>query len=204
MPMKLNLGLSKKIGQPNYGSLGASCHLELELDQSIVADPDGFQDRVRRTFTVCRQAVDDELGRRSFGAAGESTARVQSASIGGDSVNGANGTSTNGHHDNGYHRYDLRATHRQMDYAEQLAGQIKGLGIPRLESLVGNLYGKPIGDLSSVEASELIDVLKDIKTGKIDLATAPQWSNALTIELLCRDSSAERTSGVWADSSPSR
>ena len=68
MAMKLNVGLNKKLGLPDYGSLGASCHLELELDQSILQDPDGFQERVRRTFNACRQAVDDELARRSPGA----------------------------------------------------------------------------------------------------------------------------------------
>ncbi|MGZ0174755.1 MAG: hypothetical protein ACKVHE_35095 [Planctomycetales bacterium] len=31
MPMKLNVGLSRKIGEPNFGSRGASVNLELEL-----------------------------------------------------------------------------------------------------------------------------------------------------------------------------
>ena len=36
MPLRLNVGLSKKIGQPDYGSLGATCHVEVELDGSLV------------------------------------------------------------------------------------------------------------------------------------------------------------------------
>ena len=32
MPMKLNVGVSRKVGLPDYGSVGASCNLELELD----------------------------------------------------------------------------------------------------------------------------------------------------------------------------
>ena len=43
MPIKLSLGLSKKIGQPDYGSLGASCHVELELGEHALAErPGGF------------------------------------------------------------------------------------------------------------------------------------------------------------------
>ena len=36
MPLTLNVGLSKKIGQPDYGSLGASCNLAVELDANLL------------------------------------------------------------------------------------------------------------------------------------------------------------------------
>ena len=36
MPMKLNVGVSRKVGLPNYGSVGASCNLELELDATLL------------------------------------------------------------------------------------------------------------------------------------------------------------------------
>lgn len=62
MPMKVQLGLAKKIGQPDYGSLGASCNIELELDGGLLFnDLDGLQQKVRAAYTACRQAVDDEL-----------------------------------------------------------------------------------------------------------------------------------------------
>src|SRR4051812_39387338 len=32
MPLQLNVGFQQKKGLPRYGSLGASCHLEVELD----------------------------------------------------------------------------------------------------------------------------------------------------------------------------
>ena len=42
MPMKLNVGVSRKVGLPDYGSVGASCNLELELDSGMLdRDLDG-------------------------------------------------------------------------------------------------------------------------------------------------------------------
>jgi hypothetical protein len=147
---------------PDYWSLGASCHLEVELDHSLVtSDPDGFQERVRRTFAVCRQAVDGELARRHDSNECSDTAAATAANSGG----AANGNG-NGHH-NGH-----RASQKQLDYAHQLAGQIKGLGVRRLETLANKMFGKPLADLASLDASGLIDVLKDIKAGKIQLGDA--------------------------------
>lgn len=64
MPLKLNVGLSKKIGLPNYGSLGASCHLEIELDAQLFArDRNEFDQQVQQAFDACSHAVQEELVR---------------------------------------------------------------------------------------------------------------------------------------------
>ena len=53
--------LSRKLGLPNYGSVGASCGVDVELDPFILHDAETIQQRVEEAFDVCRVAVDHEL-----------------------------------------------------------------------------------------------------------------------------------------------
>ena len=162
MPLRLNVGLSKKVGLPNYSSLGASCNLEIELDQGLLfSDLDGFQQRVKHAFVACNQAVHDELARQQIGRSNGDTGGAPQVD---QATSRANGNG-NGH---SHHR----ASQKQLDYANQLAGQIRGLGVRKLETVAQNMFAKPLADLSSLDASGLIDVLKDIKSGKIDLQEA--------------------------------
>ena len=39
MPLKLNVGASKKIADQSYGSRGASVNVEMELDSALVTEP---------------------------------------------------------------------------------------------------------------------------------------------------------------------
>jgi hypothetical protein len=184
--MKLNVGLSKKIGQPDYGSLGASCNVEVELDGSLLrSDLEAFHNHVRNAFTACRQAVHDELARHQDPAgANGSTVRagnIPSASqTNGNGVQNGNGNhggngghgSTNGNGTNGNGNGSYRASSKQTEYIQQLARQIKGLGVRRLDMLAQNMFRKPVADLSSLDASGFIDTLKAIKSGEINLDTA--------------------------------
>jgi hypothetical protein len=64
MAFKINVGLSRKIGQPNFGSLGASCHIDLEIDpQTIGHGPEAIQSQILGAFAICKQAVDTELAK---------------------------------------------------------------------------------------------------------------------------------------------
>ena len=64
MPMKLNVGVSRKLGLPNFGSVGASCNLELELDATLLErDLDAFHTQIRGAYMAAHQAVHDELAR---------------------------------------------------------------------------------------------------------------------------------------------
>ena len=59
--IKLNAGFSRKVGEPNYGSRGASVNVELELESSLVGDPDALLDRIRGLYDIARRAVEAEL-----------------------------------------------------------------------------------------------------------------------------------------------
>ena len=167
MPMKLNVGVTKKQGLPEYGSVGASCHVELELEGSLLQnDLETFQRHVRNAYVACSQAVNDELARHQAPAdsstsqpANRPEPRSQPASPANGNNANANGNGSNGH----------RASQKQQNYVSQLAGQISGLGARRLESLCQKMFAKPLAELTSLDASALIDTLKAIKDGQITL-----------------------------------
>lgn len=59
--LKLNAGFSRKVGEPNYGSRGASVNVELELEGHLVSDTDALTERIRKLFQLARHSVDAEL-----------------------------------------------------------------------------------------------------------------------------------------------
>ncbi len=186
MPLTLNVGISKKIGQPDFGSVGATCNVSVELDAALLTrEPDAFQRHVRNAYAACSQAVNDELARQTTpGMAAPSGNGVHTAAAAPNgNGNGAaqpapanaaagngngNGTSGNGN-GNGNSNGSHAASQKQMGYVNQLARQIRGLGVRKLDSLTGKMFGKPLAGLSSLDASVLIDQLKAIKDGNVSL-----------------------------------
>jgi hypothetical protein len=161
MPLKLNVGLSKKIGLPDYGSLGASCHVEVELDGFLLQhDVDTFHRHVKNADVACAQAVNDELARERTGDQATHQETVAAEVPPPHSPPNGNGSSGN----NGHH-----ASQKQLDYINQLARQIKGLGVRRLDTLSERMFAKPLAGLTSFDASALIDQLKAFKAGDISI-----------------------------------
>ena len=48
--LKLNAGFSRKVGEANYGSRGASVNVELEVESNLVNDPEALTGRIRKLF----------------------------------------------------------------------------------------------------------------------------------------------------------
>jgi hypothetical protein len=161
--IKLNCGISRKIGEPNYGSRGASVNVELELESSAAQDAGALHEKIRRLFAVAKASVDEELGLagRPAGPAGAGTppparppANSQASgrpAPGANGVKGANGT-------NG----DRPASESQLRAIRSICGRL-GLDADQEAS---QMCQKPASRISLAEASKLIDHLKQLQDGQ--------------------------------------
>lgn len=61
MDHKVTVGLQRKVGQPNYGSLGASCTVEVHLNDAELTDAAVLAGKIEQAFATCRQSIAAEL-----------------------------------------------------------------------------------------------------------------------------------------------
>ena len=171
MPMTLTVGWQRKVGQPDFGSLCASCSVAVELNGSMVFDDlDGFHRHVRQAFVACQQAVTDQLARQQQGEPAALPAQARQPAPPAENTPSHNGNGSTGNGNSAANGHG--ASQKQMDYLQQLARQIRGLGVRRLETLATRMFNNPLADISSLDASSLIDTLKAIKSGEVDLEAA--------------------------------
>ena len=156
MPLKLNVGVSKKVGLPDYGSAGATCNIEMELDTHLLEnDLAGFHQQVRSTYVAAQQAVHDELARLQ-GQPAPPPAETR------------NGTPDRPAHHNGHAAPSTRpAGSRTRSPRPATANQVRAIAaIARrlgadLEGLLREEFAvERAEDLTMSEASRLIDDLK--------------------------------------------
>jgi hypothetical protein len=158
MPLKLNVSVSRKVGQPDYGSLGASCALELELNEGLLhSDLDGFQQQVRNAYVACNQAVSDELARHQASPVNPRTngPGASASDHGPGNGNGPARPGANGSRG----RSGKPATPSQAKAIYAIARSQRA----DLEGLLRDEYGvdRP-EDLSLADASKFIDQLKAV------------------------------------------
>ena len=158
MSIKLNVGLSKKAGLENYGSVGSSCNLEVELDSSALDHPEEFHRRVQEAYTACRCAVEDELGNHRNKANRDNRPTPPPA--------------TEYRNSPPPERNDNRfpVSDKQLKFISQLTKAVKGLTARKLDEYCQVTYGKTCNELSSKDASRLIDDLKQAKDGGKEIA----------------------------------
>ncbi len=155
MPLRLHTGLSKKIGLPDYGSLGASVNLELELDSAAVGDPERLRQHVRHLFGLAKASVEEELHQQQA-ALPSTSRRGQSDTSRVTPADSASGTQRPSRRSNG-----RTATQSQVRAIKAIANRLRLDLAPQLEQ-----YGVRIADeLSVQQASELIDELNTQPAG---------------------------------------
>jgi hypothetical protein len=151
MAVKLSVGLQKKVGQPDYGSFGASCHVEFEIDRSMLdQDMDGFHQKIADAFAACRQAVNDQLAQQS-----------------GHSSSNGNGHAGNHSSRNGHSHTNGNGNGARQEVSSATQSQVRAIfAIARRHRLDPNsvvqerFHLNRVEDLSIQEASSLIDELK--------------------------------------------
>ncbi len=74
MSIRLHVEVCKKEGTPNYGSIGATCGLEIEIDPGTLADPAAAVARIRGLYSLCELAMNEELARLKDPAAAPAAA----------------------------------------------------------------------------------------------------------------------------------
>ncbi len=144
--LKIHVTSSKKIGQPDYGSLGATVGLEAELDSNLITDPHALRSRLRQLFDIARAAVDAEL------QGGHTPPSPRPAPNGND--NGGDSQHRNGRRG---------ATDSQLRAIRAIA---KRLGI-QPENAATELHGCGLDEMTLPQASQLIDHLKSQQSGGV-------------------------------------
>ena len=150
--IKLNAGFSRKVGEPNYGSRGASVNVELEVESSLIGDPDGLMARIRSLFDIARQSVDTELANGSpsidHGTASREGNQHNDRSDGGRGGNGQQNT-----------RY---ATSSQVRAIKAICNR---QGVDPIQVASERFRVDDLEELTLREASSLIDELKATPAG---------------------------------------
>jgi hypothetical protein len=151
MTTKLTVGIIRKHGQPNYGSMGAECHLEIEIDcRHVDADQSGLSDQIRQAFAVCRHEVEHELhSGMPIGTAVLETVPARR--------NGQAGRGNDGHASKPNGRPTRSATDAQVRAIHAIASKAN----VRLASALNDEFGvSSPSQLTIRQASDLIESLK--------------------------------------------
>lgn len=150
MPLRIQCGWSRKAGLPDYSSVGASVHLDLEVDSDVVRQPRELRRKLEYLFEQARQAVDAELHAPESGTGGDR-----------HEGNGHNGTPdrSNGHANGSSPR---PATASQCKAIRAIANRQRvDLGL----LLRGEYHVEKPEDLGIADASAIIDRLKASANG---------------------------------------
>ena len=174
MTIKINVGVNKKIGLPDYGSAGGHCNIEIEADNSILDNADQFLQRVKDAYEMARQSVEEELSHHRTGGSTNGNTANQTRN---SSQSNANATTEpqrqdyrNSNAGGGNTGGTRVASPKQQQFIASLVKGIKGLNWNTLDRYCNVQFGKNTAQLTPKEASALIEDLKAAKDGRREIA----------------------------------
>lgn len=142
MSLKINVGLSKQVGKQDSEFLGATCHVEFELNGEF--NDQKFKDATRRAYAACRDAVEAELSKHASNqvpaVAGQQRPATPNHTTNPDSGSSPRGATTN----------QIRAIHA-----------IASRSGANLQSILKQFNASHPSELSIGNASQVIDQLKN-------------------------------------------
>ena len=167
MTIKINVGVNKKIGLPDYGSAGGHCNIEIEADNSILDNADQFLQRVQDAYELARLSVEEELlHHRPSGNTAQSRAEPQQQRQ--EQRQEYRGNYSGGY--TGGNSGNRIASAKQQQFIANLVKAVKGLNWNTLDKYCTSKWGANTSQLSPKQASELIDELQAAKAGGKGLA----------------------------------
>jgi hypothetical protein len=148
--MKISLSISRKVGLENYSSAGAIAALDLDLDESLLNNPDELQRRIRNAYGTCRQAVEAELAHHTNQSNGQPSRQPE------PKQEYRNENPTYGNQSSGR---SYIASPKQLSFIASLTKNNR-IDRRKLDKFCDSKFGKSSSQLSPKEASELIDILR--------------------------------------------
>lgn len=61
MEIVVKVGIARKIGQPDYGSYQASCHIDCPANIALIGNPDELEALIAQLYTTCVESVNAQL-----------------------------------------------------------------------------------------------------------------------------------------------
>jgi hypothetical protein len=156
MPLRLNVGASRKVTDNNYGSRGATVNLELELDTALASDPPKLQEKIRHLFGLARTALQEELNGHGHRPAPNGDVPPSLPAANGDARNG--GARTTG---------PRRSTPSQCKALHAIA---RAHGVNLFDYLRDRFHVGGPDELTIRQASEAID---DFKAAEVEAGAGP-------------------------------
>lgn len=158
MSVKLNIGLSRKVGEARFGSRGASINLEVELDNGVLNDPGLLRDRVQDLYVLARQSVDEELQRPA--ETGPSEPSHTNGNGHGRISHTANGNGPKNGHANGTGQGRIEVARATQSQIRAIFAISKRQGLDPHTVINDRYRVHKMEELTIREASALIDDLK--------------------------------------------